>query len=282
MILIADSGSTKTDWILSNGEKNIEKYRTVGINPFFHTPHSVKDALKESDLKNIVSQDITNIYFYGAGCSTEVNCSIVSEGLKLLFPNTKIEVNHDMLAAARSLCGHNQGLAAILGTGSNTCLFDGENVVKTIGGYGHILGDEGSGMQIGKTLLQNFMNDEMDAEISNTFFNQYKLSKKDVMDKVMKSQFPNRYMASFSTFLFENISNNYCQQIVEECFTDFFDKNILKYKEAVDLDLHIVGSIAYHFAPQLKNIAKNKNIKIGKILRSPIEELAAFHSNVKP
>jgi glucosamine kinase len=280
MILIADSGSTKTDWILSDGSKNINKFRTIGINPFFHTPNSIKDAIINSELQSIFETNVKEIFFYGAGCSTEVNCTIVKNGLLLLFPQAKIEINHDMLAAARALCGNQKSLAAILGTGSNTCLFDGTSVLNTIGGYGHILGDEGSGMHIGKTLLQNFMNDEMEESIHQKFIDQYKLSKKDVMDKVMKSQFPNRYMASFSTFLYENIDSKYCQQIIEKCFSDFFDKSILKYDEVFQLDLNIVGSIAYHFEGQLRKIAESKEVKIGKILRSPIEELSKFHSTL--
>ena len=277
MNLIADSGSTKTDWILSDDHHNITKYRTVGLNPFFHSPQSIKEALIESELKPTFSDDIKQIYFYGAGCSTEVNCSIVSNGLQLLFPKAKIEVNHDMLAAARALCGNTKGLAGILGTGSNSCLFDGKNVLETIGGYGHMLGDEGSGMHIGKTLLQNFMNDEMPLDVSEIFVAKYQYSKKDVMDKVMKSQFPNRFMASFSTFLFDHIANPYCQTLVENCFDDFFEKNILKYKNSQPLDVNIVGSIAFHFDAQLRKVAASKNRTIGKILRSPIEELSKYH-----
>ena len=277
MNLIADSGSTKTDWILSDNHHNITKYRTVGLNPYFHSPQSIKEALIESELKPTFSDDIKQIYFYGAGCSTEINCSIVSNGLQLLFPKAKIEVNHDMLAAARALCGNAKGLAGILGTGSNSCLFDGKNVLETIGGYGHMLGDEGSGMHIGKTLLQNFMNDEMPLDVSEIFVAKYQYSKKDVMDKVMKSQFPNRFMASFSTFLFDNIANPYCQTLVENCFDDFFEKNILKYKNSQPLDVNIVGSIAFHFDAQLRKVAASKNRTIGKILRSPIEELSKYH-----
>ena len=279
MILIADSGATKTDWILLDEKnKKIGQYRTIGFNPYFIDTTGVEKELKTKLLTSI-KNEISQIFFYGAGCSTEQNCNIVSKALNNIFHNTEIEIHSDLLGAARALCGTNEGIACILGTGSNTCHYDGKNIIRKIVSLGYILGDEGSGAHLGKTFVKAYLADKLPDELKNKFYQKYKFSHKDILDSVYNKPFPNRFLASFSVFLFENIQHDFIKELIEKCFHEFFQTQVLIYPKYKKIPVNIVGSVGYAFAEILKNAAKEYKIQIQKICKTPVEGLIEFHTN---
>ncbi|PCJ23691.1 MAG: hypothetical protein COA97_11260 [Flavobacteriales bacterium] len=276
MILIADSGSTKTDWRLVNKDDKTTSFETIGFNPYFITSASVLNELTSSRLSEI-KREVTQVFFYGAGCSTEQNCKVIFNPLSTFFNNARIEVEHDMLAAARATCGKEKGMVAILGTGSNSCLYNGDTIVENIAALGFILGDYGSGADIGKTFIKAFLAKELPAEVEAEFNKQYKLSTSDVLDAVYKQVLPNRFLAGFSLFVYNHINNSEIQKMVESRFELFFEKNICKYSNYKSNTLHLIGSIVYVYQDILKKTAKKYNVKIGGIIKNPIKELVKYH-----
>jgi glucosamine kinase len=276
MILIADSGSTKTDWRLINKEGAAVPFETIGFNPYIVDSDTVLNGLLNSDLA-AVKKSVTQVYFYGAGCSSEAKCKVVENPLTTFFSNAKISIEHDMLAAARATCGNEKGMIAILGTGSNSCLFDGSTIVENVTALGYILGDYGSGVDIGKSLVKALMAKELSSEIESKFNEEYNLTTLDILDAVYKQAFPNRFLARFSLFMFKNLDNPVILKMVESRFEMFFKKNICKYSNYESSTLHLVGSIAFIYQDIVKKIAEKYNVKIGKIIKKPIEELVEFH-----
>lgn len=280
MILIADSGSTKTDWRLIDDEKKIRPFQTQGISPFFQTEEDIIILLKTE----LISADnfpkeknIEKIYFYGTGCKTEDKKQIVKNALTVCFPERFITIESDLLGAARALCGNENGIAAILGTGSNTCVYDGQKIIENRTSSGFILGDEGSGAHIGKTLVQAFLNDELPTELSKRFTERFKLSKDDIIDAVHRKPLPNRFLASFSKFVYQNLKEQYMVDLVSHCFNQFFEKHICKYKQHTNYKLNCVGSVAFYYSNILRAVALNKNVQIGTIVETPIAALALYH-----
>ena len=278
MILIADSGSTKTDWRLINKAGEKLPFETIGFNPYIVDSDTVLNGLLNSELAAI-KKSVTQVYFYGAGCSSEAKCKVVAEPLNTFFSNAKVNVEHDMLAAARATCGKEKGMIAILGTGSNSCLFDGTTIIENVTALGYILGDYGSGVDIGKALVKALMGKELPSEIENKFNEDYNLTTVDILDAVYKQAFPNRFLAGFSLFVFKNLNNAVILKMVESRFELFFEKNICKYSDYQNSPLHLVGSIAFIYQDYFKKIAEKHNVKIGKIIKQPIEELVEFHIN---
>lgn len=278
MILVADSGSTKTDWRLINEKREINKFKTIGFNPFFIDNKGIVNELKISLPSYVLPDDIGYVYFYGAGCSSIDRCNIVISGLKEIFCNAKIEVEHDILGAARALLGKEKGIAAILGTGSNTCYYDGKKIVKNITALSYILGDEGSGAYLGTKLIKAFLNYELPEKLHKSFVNEYKLTEEDILNAVYKKPLPNRFLASFTRFLSKNLEHPYVSKLVYEGFEDFFVKHISKYENYKSLKIRCVGSIAYHFQSVLTQVARDKDASIDKIIEYPIDELVKYHS----
>lgn len=280
MILIADSGSTKTDWRFIDSEKKIHQAHSQGINPYFVNTDDISVILEKeliSDLpKNVFNENI-EIYFYGAGCSSFEKCNDVKAGIQKVFPNAAITVEHDLLAAARALCGHNEGLAAILGTGSNSCYYNGKDIIQNQPSLGFILGDEGSGAFLGKQLICDFLNEEMPKEISERMKERFKLTKDEVLENVYLKPFPSRYLASFSKFIYQNLKHEYCNQLVIDAFRVFFDRHICKYPRKGELPLGIVGSVGFYYSNIISRIADEKGIPMGKVLESPIAGLTLYH-----
>jgi len=280
MILIADSGSTKTHWRLIDDKKNNTSVTTQGINPYFQSEEDIFKILK-TELHPSLNQSSSplNIFFYGAGCGTLDKNKIVSAAISKLFPNSAIEVNNDLLGAARALCGNNKGIAAILGTGSNTCYYDGEKIAEhpLSSGLGYILGDEGSGAHIGKTFIKAYLNKELPQNIADKFYGSFKLSKADILDAVYKKPMPNRFLASFSKFVYENISEPFLVNLATDCFNQFFDKHICKYPQHKTVNLNCVGSIAFYYNDLLKKVSQSKGVTISKIIANPIDDLALYH-----
>jgi glucosamine kinase len=277
MILIADSGSTKTDWRLVNKDGKINSFSTIGLNPYHITSEIVLNALASSDMAAI-KNTINKVVFYGAGCSSPEKKAILEKPLATFFANAEIEVEHDLLAAARATCGNEKGMVAILGTGSNSCLYDGDLIVQNVTALGYILGDYGSGVHIGKTFLQALLANELPSEITLAFKQQYNLHVTDILDAVYKQPLPNRFLASFSEFVFQHLDCIEMKDIVTQCFHSFFKTNICKYTDYQNLPLHLIGSIAFIYQDILTEVAKKYNVTIGNIIKQPIEELVKYHS----
>ncbi len=276
MILIADSGSTKTDWRLVNDKGEMTQFETIGFNPYFITSASVLNELTSSNLSKI-KEDVKQVFFYGAGCSTEQNCKVIFNPLSTFFSNARVEVDHDMLAAARATCGEERGLVGILGTGSNSCLYNGIDIIENVSALGYLLGDNGSGADIGKTFIKAFLGKELPLKVEEKFNKQYKLSTPDILDAVYKQALPNRFLAGFSLFVFQQLNDPIIYKMVEQRFELFFEKNICKYSDYQNNTLHLVGSIAFVYQDVFKKTAEKYNVKIGKVIKQPIEELVKYH-----
>lgn len=278
MILIADSGSTKTAWRIIDGSKKIHQASTQGFNPYFQDVQTITETLEKELIPDLPKEKVSEIYFYGAGCSNPEKIKVIETALKNVFPLAKANIEHDLLAAARALCGSKPGIAAILGTGSNSCLYNGKEIVENIASLGYILGDEGSGAHLGKTFIQAYLNKELPETISENFKNRFNLSKDDVLEAIYKKPLPNRFLASFAKFIYQNIKDPYITQMVIECFEAFFDKHICKYKNETHLKLNIVGSVGFYFSNIIRGVAQNKGIEIDTILESPIAGLTLYHT----
>jgi glucosamine kinase len=280
MKLVADSGSTKTAWRLIEDNGQIHQVYTQGFNPFFQEEQDIVRIMKEEFFHQLPENlEIKNpeIYFYGGGCSTDAKKKLVEGALLELFTNAKIEVEHDLLAAARAACGKKPGMAAILGTGSNTCWYDGQKIVQNVASLGFILGDEGSGAHIGKTFIADFLNKEVPENIAKSFENRYKLGKEEILEAIYKKPFPNRFLAQFAKFVYQNLKDPYMVSLVSGCFNSFFDKHICKYPVHKSLKLGVVGSVGFYFSNILKRVADSKGVEIDTVIESPIAGLALYH-----
>lgn len=288
MILIADSGSTKTDWCLIDDENKIHQYNTVGLNPYFLDTKTISETLKdqlipklklETRLSRTEGRENPKLetFFYGAGCSNKDKCKTVELALKENFKNANIEVHHDLLGAARALCGHEEGIAAILGTGSNSCYYDGKKIVENIPALGYILGDEGSGAYMGKKLINAYLYKELPVELSKRFDAEFHLTKDNILIKIYEKPLPNRFLASFSKFLFQNLEDPYVVKLVYSAFEDFFNKHICKYAKHKEVKMSCVGSIGFHFRKILQAVASDKGVTVDKIIETPIAALTLYH-----
>lgn len=289
MILIADSGSTKTDWRLIDSQRNIFQFSTIGFNPYFQDVEAISDELRLNLLPKIklvsleeINSGDTIIHFYGAGCSCDEKCDIVKTAILQVFPEAMVEVEHDLLAAARALCGKNKGIAAIMGTGSNSCYYNGERIEESVASLGYILGDEGSGAYIGKRFIQDYLNNDMPKNISKDFFETYKLSKDYIFEAIYKKPMPSKFLASFSKFIYQNQNDTYVHKLIINSFDQFFDKHICKYSNYQQVKMSCVGSVAYYYRNKLRSVADSKGVTIDKIIESPISGLTLYHLQKKP
>ncbi len=278
MILIADSGSTTTDWGALKKDRSID-FQTAGFNPFFTDQSKIIDAITFAIQDLFDPNNIRELWFYGAGCSSNENCLHIEEALSKLFKNASLHVEHDLLGAARASCGTSAGIACILGTGSNSCEFDGKNIIDNIPGLGHILGDEGSGSHLGKSLLKAFFYRELPDDLERDFIKKLQLSKPEILDRIYKKSQPNRFLASFTYFLSDHIRHPFIRQLVFNCFDEYTGRHILKYERARELPVFAVGSVAYYFKDILKECFSKHNILLKEVLQRPIENLKKYHSS---
>lgn len=276
MILIADSGSTKTDWRILRSNQSSESAKTLGVNPYYQTPQQIRQNLFLETLSQQASQ-VKEIFFYGAGCSVEENKQIIKEILQAQFPKASVSVNHDLLAAARALCQRKPGIACILGTGSNACLYDGETISEHIVNLGYILGDEGSGAYFGKKILVSFLYKDLPTALWQRFRETYQTNRDEVMDNLYKKPFPNRYLATFTPFLLDNIHEPFCRELLQTGFTDFLEKHVKKISDHQTYLVHFTGAIAYHYQEVLKEAMTKTGLHQGQILESPIDGLVKYH-----
>jgi N-acetylglucosamine kinase-like BadF-type ATPase len=277
MILIADSGATKTDWRLAYSRQDIRSFQTNGFNPYFIDSLHIKDEVEKELVPFINNKEVKEIFFYGAGCSSMEKCMIVEDALTPLFPDARIKVEDDLLCAAKALCGHNEGLACILGTGSNSCFFDGKIITENVPSLGYLLGDEGSGAYIGKRLLKDIFTFIVPSEISELFISKFKYNREDLLTQIYQRPFPNRFLASFTRFVSDNIGHTYMQEIVKDSFRNFFDSQVLKYLRCREVQIFCTGSVAFYFAEILKEIAREKRLEIKNIVKSPIDGITEYH-----
>jgi glucosamine kinase len=275
-ILVADSGSTKTDWMLVKDNKT-KKISTTGINPYFVT-EATGAAILESELNlGKDSKHIDAVHFYSAGVKAPQNKKLLEQILKAHFDIKDIAVYTDMLGAARATCGHEKGVTAILGTGSNSCYFDGKKIAKQKASLGYIVGDEGSGTYLGKKVLQYFFYETFDDDLHEAFVNKYGNDLPAVLERIYKQPLPNRYLASFTEFLNEHRGHYMVENILEDSFLEFFNANILKYRESWKYPINFIGSVAYTFKDILENIGAHFGVTLGTIAKSPMEGLVNYH-----
>lgn len=281
MILIADSGSTKADWKTLHSSGKITDQSTRGFNPFLQNSETIESGLLEDFDKSLDKSKIKSLYYYGTGCSDNHRNSIVEIALQRIFPNAKIIVNHDLLASARAVCGAEAGIACILGTGSNSCLYDGIEIIDNVKNMGFLVGDEGSGSHIGKELLRGYFYREMPKAILEDFEKSYPEGHRGILNKIYDHPKPNVYLASFSRFLSSHHGDPYIQNIVYNSFNEFVRRNVLKYEGCHSLKIHFVGSVAYYFKDILEIVLSSYDLEIGYVIKKPIERLVEFHQKIE-
>lgn len=275
--LIADSGSTKAEWCLLDGKKKRTFY-TQGMSPYFLNGEQIADVVRlelKSKLKGIEPDEI---FYYGTGCSNPNNVKTVKKALKSVFPGAGIFVTHDLMGAAKALCGNEKGVACILGTGSNSCYYNGKRIVKNSPGLGFILGDEGSGAYLGKKVVQYYLYNTYDPDLMDRFNAKYNTSAVEILEAVYKGPLPNRYLAGFVPFLVENRGHFMIENIIEDGFNEFFFQHIYKYKESWTLPINFIGSVAFGFRDILKAMCQAYELELGKVLKNPMEGLIKYHS----
>lgn len=280
MILIADSGSSKTDWRLIDKEDKITQAKTVGINPYHQTEEQIRQVLQEELLPQIKIPAIEQVYFYGAGCATDAAQGQVQKAFSAVFPQSSISVFSDLFAAARALCGHDPGIACIIGTGSNSCLYDGQDMADHIPPLGYILGDEGSAAYLGRELLNRFLKRDMPEPLRQQFNKRYKITEADVLENVYKKPQANRYLAGFSRFAFHHLNHPYIVRLVYDGFSAFFEKNVCKYENYQQYKVHFTGSVAFYYSNVLRQVANDKGIVLQNIMETPIAGLTLYHQKV--
>ncbi len=277
MILIADSGSTKTDWCVSDGGRQLERISTQGINPFHQDEGEIMNILEGELLPHVDGCEPRAIYFYGSGCRDEFTAAFETL-LGRLFPSvTVIEARGDLLGAARAVCGRHEGMACILGTGSNSCLYDGHGIVANTPPLGYVLGDEGSGAVLGRNLLNAMYKGRLSQALRDRFEAETGLDAAEIVRRVYREPLPNRFLASMSLFIRRHISNVELRSLVIENFRAFFRNNVAAYGRK-DLSAGVVGSVGYFYAAELSEAAGAEGVKLGEVVRSPIDGLVRYHS----
>ncbi len=276
MILVADSGSTKTEWKVINDGTPGKSLFTSGINPFFLTDKEIYNLLK-TELEDLAGGSFSNVYYYGTGCNSITRENTVKDAINQFLSANEIFVGSDMLAAARSLCMNEPGIACIIGTGSNSCYYNGQVIVSNVSPLGYILGDEAGAAVIGRKLISGVLKKQVSQKVIDLFFETYKITPGEILENVYMKPFPNRFLGQFARFISANIQITELQDIVTSCFEDFIIRNILQYPESKILPVHFTGSIAFHFRPFLEDLLVKHSLKAGKITLSPMAKLIEYH-----
>lgn len=279
--LVADSGSTKAEWCLMNGKER-KSFFTQGMSPYFLTSVQMEELVQAELVPQLNGVVPDEVFYYGTGCAAEQNAKLVHKSLHSVWPHAKIDVNHDLMAAARGLCGHEPGIASILGTGSNSCYYDGKNIVKNNPGLGFVLGDEGSGAFLGKKILQYYLYQTFDDEMRFRFDQKFGVTKDEILENVYRKPMPNRYLASFTPFLAENRGHYMIENILEDGLNEFFFNHIYKYSESWTVPLHFAGSVAFHFRDIIEELCQLYELQLGRILKNPMDGLAVYHEEETP
>ena len=274
--LIADSGSTKCEWcLLSNGKKKI--INTQGISPYFVKREDIVAILENELIPELKNVEVEELYFYGTGLTNPANEKVVRLALKQVFSGVEIMLEDDLLGAARALCGREKGIACILGTGANSCYYNGKKIVKNSPGLGYILGDEGSGSYLGKKVIQYYLYNTFDEELMYRFNKQYNVTKDEILNSVYKKPLANRYLASYAYFLAENRGHYMIENIIEDGLNDFFFNHLYKYEETWKIPINFTGSIAFGFKDILQELCHTYELELGTIMQSPMDGLIEYH-----
>lgn len=285
MILIADSGSTKTDWCLYNKSTVLLNIQTQGINPYHQTEEAIEEVLRTELLPQLEAQSSKfkaqssgfKVIFYGSGCANETSCNRVKEAIAKVVFTDDITIHSDLLGAARALCGHEEGIACVLGTGSNSCLYNGKEITANIPPLGYILGDEGSSAVLGRRLVGDCLKNQLPEAVRKEFLSEYKLTQEIILEKVYRQPLANRFLASLTPFLSKHKEVPEVHTLLVESFVDFFVRNVKQYRRPW-LPIHFVGSIATAFSTELKEAAESLGMELGTIMQSPMEGLIKYHS----
>lgn len=280
MIVIADSGSTKTDWmVLVDGECN-KRFHTQGMNPVLMPQEELERILCEARVQ-MANEMPQRVFFYGAGCRENVIPKMEMAIVHVFHPLKRedVQVQTDLMAAARALCGEQEGIACILGTGANSCLYDGDRILANTPPLGFILGDEGSGAVIGKLFVNALYKGRLSNELQQEFEEQMQMTLSTIIQKVYREQMPNRFLASFVPFIFSHLDVTGVAELCEENFRLFFRYNIDPY-DRHDLLVNAIGSVAFHFADLLRRAGKKEGYEMGLIYQSPMDGLVKYHQSV--
>jgi N-acetylglucosamine kinase-like BadF-type ATPase len=280
MILIADGGSTKCSWCLLDNTQNRVYFNTEGYNPDFVDTSGIIASLNKNLPDTLPRDEVKEVHFYGAGVSSPQKAEIIASAMRQLFPNATATVTEDLLAAARALLGRKPGFAAILGTGTNSCLYDGKKITYNVDSLGYFLGDEGSGSYFGKRLLRDYLRGLLPDGLQESFKETYNLgSRNDILDRLYNQPLPNRFLASFAKFTYDHNNVSYCREIVLEGFETFFKNLVLHYPNYQDYSFNCIGSVGYNFRDVLSQVARSHGMEVGKIIRSPIDDLVGYHED---
>ena len=277
-MIMAEGGSTKLDIVIIDEQNEVRRYSLPGINPFYQSTEEMTSTLKESQIREENGNALKKVYYYGAGCAFEEQTNAIKESFKQAFQSETVEVESDLLAAARGLFGDENGIAAILGTGSNSGYYDGEKIIDNVSSLGFMLGDEGSGGYLGKHLVSDILKGLTSAELAEEFFQEYHTSKEVIMENVYKKPFPNRYLAGFVPFIAKRIENAYINTLVMNSFRDFFKRNIAHYGIYNTKQISFVGGVAQQFKRELTLVASQYGFTINDVQKSPLEKLIDYHT----
>lgn len=277
MILLADGGSTKVDWRLVEGTKEIKQISTKGANPFFRSREDISEEIKKVINPVLNGHTIDSVHFFGAGCASPEKNKIVRDAIADNIKTSHIEVNSDLVAAAKGLCGTKKGIACILGTGSNSCFYDGEEIVENVSPLGYVLGDEGSGAVLGRLFLGACLKNQLTKGLKEKFLKEFDLTPAAILDMVYRQPLANRFLASLSPFLVENIHDKTVYDLVCNAFKDFFVKNVMQY-DYKNNDVHFTGSVAYYYKDLVRKVGADLHIKVGIISQSPMEGLIKYYA----
>ncbi len=278
-ILLAESGSTKTDWCLIHDSGRTTKYHTTGINPFLQSKEDICRVFDEELKWPSKKKEIDTVLFYSAGAGNKLKQKELTAILKGYFKVKKVQVNGDMMAAARGICGNEKGIVCILGTGSNSCYYNGKEIKKQPVSLGYIAGDEGSGNHMGKRVLRYYAYNTYDAELKGEFEAMFGNDVPAILDKLYKEPFPNRYLASFVPFLTKHRGHYMVENIIEDSLNEFFHHHVLKYRESWNMPINFAGSVAYEFRDLIKKMCDQCGLTLGKVEKSPLKGLISYHKD---
>ncbi len=278
MIIIADSGSSKIDWRLLGRNDAIGQAQSPGFNPYYEPIEHLHKSLMEI-LVPLVKEEVNKVFFYGTGVSSEKNQELIRNAFLQYFPGATIEIQWDLLAAARALCGHEKGIACILGTGSNSCLYDGERITDQVANLGWILADEGSGTTLGKRILFDYLRNRMPLELSRQFKERYPFTREEFLERVYQREKPSTFLATFSKFIFHHLKEPYCFKLVYDSFAEFYENNVMQYHDFRNTKVHFVGSIGFYYSDILRQVANDKGVTVKNILETPIAGLTLYHQH---
>ncbi|NGP89304.1 hypothetical protein [Fodinibius halophilus] len=274
--LIADSGATKTEWSFTNGDQQKTVF-TEGLNPYYHTTESITDVIRH-DLLPQLDDNVEEVHFYGAGCDSDAKEQIVRQALDSTFDNASINIYHDLIGAARACFLREQGIACILGTGSNSCLYDGEEIVEHIHSLAFILGDEGSAGYFGKKLINKYFRFEIPKDLKEDLEANYNMSLDHITKGLYDGSQKSRFIASYGAFLGEHDDHPFIKDMLYEGFDNFISRIVLKYSNATDHEVRFIGSVAYAHQDLIKEILAKYDLEAGLFVKNPMERLVKFHA----